>query len=190
MNKRELTPQEKRTIRRAAWAIGIYLVVFCGFQTWKFLDHRRSEYLRLQSEALLLKQQIAPYADKILVTKKLMETYHLDPAKLTRATVVAEASAAIQKAATSGGIQVGPVREMPAHSGGSGKEVASVQMEGSGQVPALMSFLHKIQSLGYPLIIDSVQLTSDANHSGPMKMNLTIVILDFDQWKSEEVPHA
>ncbi|MDB6028516.1 MAG: hypothetical protein JWM68_4739 [Verrucomicrobiales bacterium] len=190
MNKRALTPHEKKTVRRAAVVIGIYLVLFCGFKAVKFLQGRRSEYQQLQAQALLLKQHIAPYQAKVLVTTKLMETFHLDPAKLTRGTVVAEASAAIQKAAMAGGIQVGTVREAAARSGGSAKEVATVQFDGAGQVPALMNFLHQIQTLGYPLVVDSVQLSPDTSRPGQTKMNLTIVILDFEQWKTEEVPHA
>jgi hypothetical protein len=103
-------------------------------------------------------------------------------------SLVAEASAAIQKAASSGGIQLGPIRESPART--SSKELASMQLEGTGPIPAAMGLLHRLQSLGYPLIVDSVQITPDATKPGMVKLNLTIIILDFEQWKTEELPNA
>ena len=112
----------------------------------------------------------------------------MDPAKLTKATVVAEASAAIQKAATSNGMQLGPVRESPARP--SSKELASVQFEGSGPVQSAIGLLNRIETCGYPVIIDSAQITIDSSKPGQIKLNLTIVILDFEQWKNAEAPRA
>ena len=47
-----------------------------------------------------------------------------------------------------------------------------------------------LQTLGYPLILDSVQISSDPMRPGMIKLNLTIIILDFEQWKSEETRNA
>ena len=71
----------------------------------------------------------------------------------------------------------------------SAKELASIQLEGVGPVPAIMGFLHQLGSLGYPLVVDAVQLTPETK-PGSLKMNLTIVILDFEQFKTEEAPRA
>ena len=96
-----------------------------------------------------------------------------------------EASAAIQNAAKSGGIQLGPMRESPART--SAKELTSMQLEGNGSVSAVMTLLHRLETVGYPLIIDSLQITPDTK-PGKVKVNLTIVILDYEQWK--EAPRA
>ena len=196
---RTLTDREKRTVRVATVGIAIYLAIFFGVRSWKFLEQRRSDYRRLVRDAERLKQQIQPYQEKATALKKLMENFHLDPAKLSKASVVAETSAAIQKAAAGGGVQIGPIRESSARS--SAKEVASMQLEISGQVQAVMALLHHLDTLGYPLIIDSVQINSDTGRQpgamgpmppmGPMqpgmlKLSLTIVILDYEQWKNEE----
>ncbi len=85
-----------------------------------------------------------------------METYHLDPAKLSRTSVVADASAAIQRAALGERIQIGPVRESAAR--GSAKEVGSIELELTGPVQGIMSLLHRLDSLGYPLVIESIQI--------------------------------
>ena len=112
----------------------------------------------------------------------------MDPAKLDRSAIVAGASSAIQKAAAGGGFQLGPIRETPTR--GSGRELASIQFEGSGPVKAAAGLLHSLKTLGYPLVIDSAQFTSDPTRPGQLKLKLTVVILDFDQWKNEEAPHA
>ena len=119
--------------------------------------------------------------------KKLMDAARMDPSRLSRTSLVAEASSAIQKAALSGGIQVGPVRESPGRP--ASKELASMQMEGTGPVPAVMNLLSRLETVGFPLIIDSVQLTPDMR-PGQLKVNLTILILDVDQWIKEGPPHA
>ncbi len=185
---RTLTPSEKRTVRFAAVGISIYLVLFGGARVWKYFEVRRSDYQKLVQEANHLKQQVQPYQEKADVVKKLMESFRMDPAKLSKSSIVAEASAAIQKAATSGGMQFGPIRETSARS--SNKELASMQLEGSGPVPAVMAFLHNVTTLGYPLVVDSVQITSDPTKPGAVKVSLTIVIMDFEQWKKAEAPRA
>ena len=185
---RTLTQNEKRTLRLAGVGIAIYLAAFGGFKVWKFFEKKRADYQQLVTEAQNLRREVQRYDDKIAGVKKLMESFHLDPAKLTKATVVAEASAAIQKAATSSGIQLGPVRESPARP--SSKELASIQFEGTGPVQATMGLLNRMETCGYPLIIDSAQLTADPMKPGQIKFSLTIVILDFEQWKNEGVPHA
>jgi len=72
------------------------------------------------------------------------------------------------------GREPGPVRESPARP--SSKELASMQIEGTGPVPAVMGMLSRLESVGYPLIIDSVQLTTDMR-PGQLKLSLTILIL-------------
>lgn len=185
---RPLAQSEKRTVRFALIGISIYLVLFGGFQAWKYLEGKRSEYRKLVQEANALKQRVQPYKEKAEVVQTLMETFHMDPARLSKSSIVGEASAAIQKAATSGGMQFGPIRESSARS--SNKELASMQLEGSGPVPAIMGFLHSVTTLGYPIVLDSVQFTADPTKPGAIKVSLTIVILDFEQWKNEEAPRA
>ena len=185
---RALTDHERRTIRLAAVGIGIYLVLFFGLLGGKYFEKKRSEYHQLLRNAQTLKLELQPYEEKALVVKKLMDASRLDPAKLSKASVVAEASTAIQRAGTTSGVQIGHIRESPAST--STRELASMQLEGVGPVSAVMSLLHRLESLGYPLILDSVQMTPEVTKPGMVKLNLTIVILDFDQWKSEGGPHA
>src|SRR5262245_3507715 len=125
------------------------------------------------AEAQNLSNQVKPYETRVQAIQKMMETFNMDPTKLSKATIVGDASSAIQKAAAGGGFAVGPVREPPARS--TAREL-TLQLEGSGPLPAVMGMLHRLQTLGYPLIIDSVQITAEASRPGQVKMNLTIVI--------------
>jgi hypothetical protein len=159
-----------------------------GSRAWKFLHGRHAEYSQLVAEAKSLREELRPYRNKAEVAGKLMEGFQMDPAKLTKNTVVADASAAIQKAAMTGGIQLGPIRESPARS--AAREMASIQLDGMGQVQAIMTFLSRFDSLGYPLVLDSVQISSDPQKPGMIKLHLVVLILDFEQWKSEERPNA
>src|SRR4030095_1376012 len=95
---------------------------------------------------------------------------------------MAGASPAVPQAAVGGGIQLGPIRESPSRGGA--KELTAVQLEGMGTVPAVLGFLQSLGSLGYPVIADSLQLTPEMTQPGQLKMNVTLVILDFDQWKA------
>ena len=185
---RPLTQREQRTIRYGGIGIGIYLLLFIAFHVWKMVEQKRSDYKDLVQQARNLKSEIADYQSRALVAQKLMNEYHVDPAKLTEASVVAQASAAIQTEARADGVGLGIIRESPSQS--SGLEMASIHIEGSGKVPAMLKLLDRLQRLGYPLIIDSVQLTSNPTQPGSVKFDMTITILDFAQWKNKEASHA
>jgi len=185
---RPLTPHEKRTVRLGGIAIALYLVCYGGWQARNYLEKQRAEYVKLEREAQGLRNEIQIYRDRAQAAQKLMDAFRLDPATLSRTTAVAEASSALQKAAAGSGIAVGPVRESPAR--GSGRELATVQFEGVGPVPAVTGFLHRLQTVGYPVLVDTAQITSDSSKPGQAKLALTLTILDFDQWKKEGAPHA
>lgn len=181
---RTLTHREKRVVRWGAIAIALYVALLCG----RFFATRRADYAKLLNEGQQLRQEIRSYEDKVQAVKALMEKFQLDPAKLSKATAVAETSSAIQKAAGSGGIQFGPIRESPGRP--SARELATIKLEGSGPLPALLTFLHRLDSVGFPVVLDAVQIGADTAKPGMIKLSLTIIIMDFDQWKTEEPPHA
>lgn len=183
----KISERDKRTLRIAGLGVAIYLILFFGIGGWKRLEGKRSEYRDLVASAQRLKREVQPYENRVLLAQKLKDGFKMDPRKLSRLTLVSEASAAIQKAAQSGKVQLGPIRESPGRS--SAKELTSIQLEGTGPVPSIIGFLHHLESLGYPLVVETVQLTPESK-PGSVKMNLTIVILDFDQWKKEEAPGA
>jgi len=182
-----LSARDQRTLRRAAIGIAIYLVLFFGWRGWRQLEARRAQHQDLTLTAQRLQREIAAQENRVLLFEKLKAGLRIDPASLSRPTLAGEASAAIQKTATSAGVKLGPIRESPARA--AARELASMQIEGAGTIPAVMGLFHRLETLGFPLIIDSVQITPD-NRPGQIKVSLTIVILDYDQWRKEEMPRA
>jgi hypothetical protein len=182
------TARDKKTFRYAATGIAVYLVLFFAFTTWKKLEGRRRQYQELVAKAQREQQEVKNYENKVLLFEKLRDTYKLDPAKLPKETLAAEASAAIQNAARQGGFKLGPVRETPGRS--SGRELFSMQFDGVGPLPAALTMIHKIQTLGFPIVIDSLQLTQEPGKPGMLKVNATVVILNFEQWKTGTAPNA
>jgi len=178
-----MSERDQRILRYAGIGIAIYLVLFFGRQ---ILEKQRTEYRQLVVQAQALREANKPYADRIAVVQKMMDDFHLDPAKLHKASVVAEASAAIQNSARMGGIGLGPIRESA--TSGASKQVGTIQIEGSGQIASVLSFLSNLDRIGFPLVIDSAQITANSNQPGQIKIALTIIVLDFDQWKG--TPHA
>lgn len=181
---RELTDREKRTLIIASVAIAIYLGLFYGVRGWKELEATRLDYLRLVAEAERANRTVRAAENRLLVLENLKETLRIDPGALSRNTVVADASAAMQQAAQAANIDLGPVREGPG-SPASG-ELATMQVEAVGQVAAVLAFVHRLEALGFPSIIESLQVTPESNRPGSVKLNVRIVILDFDHWKTRE----
>lgn len=184
----QLTERDKRTIRLASIGIAIYLVLFFGFKGWRKLETGRANYRELLAKAQ--REQLATEAaeNRVLLFEKLKDTYHLDPRKLPKETLLAEASSAIQKAAMENGFGLGPIRESAGRT--NGRELSTITFDGAGPLPGALTLLQKLQTLGYPLVIDSLQLTQDPTKPGMLKMNAVVVILNFEQWKGAEVPSA
>ena len=102
-----LSDKDKRTLRMGGVAVGVYLALFTLLQVVKWAGAKRAGYDKILAEAQTLRLQIQPYETKSLRLRRLMESFNLDPALLRPTTGVADANAAIQKAAMSGGIQLG-----------------------------------------------------------------------------------
>ena len=181
---RPLTDRERRTLRLGGIGIAAYLALFFGFQLWNRAEQHRRQYRTLQTEAAALQSRLGVYDEKARLIADLMEQFRMDPARLSSTTLVAQASAAIQRAALQGGIQLGPVRESPSRA--AGRDLSAVQLEGTGPVPAVLRFLQSLRTLGYPLIADTVQLLPAPGGPGQLKLQLTLVIPDFKRWKTDE----
>lgn len=181
---RPLTDRERRTLRLGGIGIAVYLVLFFGFQAWNRVERRRRDYRNLQREAAALEARLAVYDEKVRLIGDLMEQFRMDPARLSSTTLVAQATAALQRTALQGGIQLGPVRETPSRA--AGRDLGAVQLEGTGPVPAVLRFLQSLRTLGYPLIADSIQLTPAPGGPGQLKLLLTLVVPDFERWKPND----
>ena len=184
----QLTDRDRRTLRWAALGLGLYLALFFGWKTLDYLGRRRAEYAKLRSESAALRLKFELYHSRSVRLKRLMESFQMDPAQLKRSTLVADSIAALQQTATQGGLQLGPIRETLSR--GSDRELGTIRLEASGQVPALMTFLHRLRSLGFPLVIDSLQFSPEPQRPGMIKVSLGLILLNFEQWEDKEVPNV
>jgi hypothetical protein len=183
-----MSDRDRRTVRIAALAIAVYLLLFGGFKAWSYCEQKRTDYRQLQATAKELRNRAIAYQQKAILLEKLMDDLHLDPARLAREKTMSGASEAIQKAAMARGFGIGSIRETAAH--GSSQSLATVQLEGAGPPAAALAFLAGLNTIGFPVVVDSVQFAS-MGAPGVMKMNLTLTILDFSkQTGAREVPHA
>ena len=123
----------------------------------------------------------------MLIVQKLMDEFHLDPAKRQAGDSRLERfmSAASQQAAKAGGLQIGSIRKSP----------PTVPVKRSRpcnwKVPARSRrrFRPSRQPqprIGFPVVVDSVPFTADISRPGQLKMSLTLFILEFDL--SKEAP--
>lgn len=185
---KQLTPSEHRTLRLGAIALAVYLTAFFGLKWLKSAEAVRNDYARLQRNAASLRSEVERYNVRAERLDKLMLRLQLDPGTLRTNTVVGEASAALQRAAQSQGLQVGSVRESLNRA--SEREIGSIQFDASGPAPAVLGFLARINQLGIPVLVESVQCSSNPRGPGQLKLLLNVLILDFDQWKAREVTRA
>ena len=183
-----LTNRERRTVRWGAIGVAVYLCLFFGVRGCNHLRIVRNEYRELVREAQETRRYVQQYQDKALLVDTLRQSLHLDPAGLAGKSLVADVSAAIQKAASGGGVKLGPIRETGARA--AGHILASVQLEAVGPVPAVLKFVHHLETLGYPLLFDSLQLGRDSKKPGELSVNLTLVVLDAENWTEEGVRHG
>lgn len=183
-----LTDRDRRTVRIAGIGLSLYLVLFGGWKVFGFLGQRHAAYRLLQSEAAELRNRHELYGARVTRLERLMESFQMDPARLAKTTLVAQAGAALQQSATQGGLQLGPIRETLNR--GSERELGIIQMEATGQVPALMTFLHQLRSLGFPFVIDTLQFSPDPARPGMLKVSLGLILLDYEKWDKKELPDA
>lgn len=182
-----LSDKDKRTLRIALIGVAIYLALFFGFKAWRNLEKGRASYQQLVVKAQREEQAVRRMENDVMRFEKLTGEYRFDPRQLSKETLVAQAAAAIQNAARQGGLQLGPMRETPGRAGA--RELSTFQFDGMGQLPAALTLLHKLQTLGYPIVIDSLQLTQE-KQPGMLKFNVTVVILNFEPWQKGATPNA
>jgi len=186
--KRTLSASEQRTLRWGAIALGAYLLLFLGLRGVAYLGQRQAEYRRVSQEARDLALKLEVYQARAERVQKSMETFKLDPARLTNSVIVAQAGAELQRLGLGGGVVLGSLRETVNR--GSEPELGSIQLEGSGPTASIMGFLHQLRGCGFPLVIDSVQITSEPSRPGALKLSLSILVLDFDRWTEKGVPRG
>jgi hypothetical protein len=181
---RPLTPREKRTLRLGFGGLAVYLVLFYGTKGWSWLEARRAEYAAVGLSAEQVQLEILREQSKALRLQNLKTETRIDLAKLSEETAVGEARGAIQKAAQACGLQISSAKESPGR--GAGGDLATIQLEGLGPSPGVLQFLHNLRSLGYPVVVDKLQIHMAGVERGQAKLSLSATVLSFKDWKGKE----
>lgn len=180
----KISEREKRTIRLGAIGLGIYLALFYGGSAWNHMQDRRQEYDLLLQKAEKLKVDLLRYETDVLRLEKLRKTFALNPIAVDRETLVSDTSAAIQQSAQSNGVNLIMMHESPGRP--SAALLSSMRLEGQGPMQGVIKFLDGLTQLGFPLVLDSVQLTADPKKPGMLKINLEVMVMDYQQFELEE----
>lgn len=185
---KQLTDSERRTLRLGAIALGIYLVAFFGLRWFRAAETVRREYAGLRNTATTLRAEAERYQIRADRLDRLMNRLQMEPGTIRTNSVVGEASSALQKAAQSQGLQVTSIRESLSRA--SERELGSIQLDAAGPPPAVLGLLARLNTLGVPVLVESVQFSSNPRGPGQVKFTLTLVVLDFEQWKPREASRA
>lgn len=185
---KSLSSSERRTLRLGSIALAVYLVAFFGVKWVRAANALRDDHLQLSRTAASLKAEVERYEIRAERLGRLMNRLQIDPAALRTNTVVGQTSAALQKAAQAQGLQLGSIRENPSRS--TERELGSIQFDATGPTQAVLGFLARLDSLGVPVVIDSIQCSGNPRGPGQLKLQLQVIILDFDQWKPKEPSRA
>lgn len=183
-----LNEREQRTVRLGGIGLAVYLLLFFGVKALHGLGALRADYDRQVRVAHTLKAEVHTYETRTARLKRLMERLRLDPGTLSPQTVVSKTTAALQTAAMGGGLQLGPIRESPVRN--TEQELGSIQFDATGQPQAITRFLAGLNQLGVPILVESVQLSTDSRGPGMLKMHLNLILLDFETWKRRNPNHA
>ncbi|MBN2490883.1 MAG: hypothetical protein JXQ29_08545 [Planctomycetes bacterium] len=179
---RELTPRERRTIRLALLGLGAYLILFAGFKTASWLEGKRAVRAELQHELAAVRAAQLAEENKRLRLQALRSRWRLDPARTAEPTVVGDARQAIEAEARACQIGLGFSRESPGRR--RAHELAVFQVNGSAAGTALARFLHRVQHLGYPVVLDSIEIKA-APKPGAVTFSFAIALLDHGAWLAE-----
>jgi len=179
-----MTQRDKRTLRIAATLLALYLVLFYGLRGLSRLEAHRADFAQRVLKVRSLKLDAQRYENKSLKLEKLRKTSQIGFSSLERNSLAGNASAAIQRAAQTSGVKLGPVRESPGSP--AGKELTAMQLEATGPLPGALGWLHQLHALGFPLVVDSLQIDPDPRKPGEVKVILRVVLLDIDPWRPKE----
>lgn len=178
-----LSEKDRKTIRYGAMIIVVYLTLFYGRTILSAFESSRVNYFAQLDEAKALEELFSSYENKVLKVEKFREQYQLNVRELSSTNLVGNAGRAIQDLVKESDFKLGQIRETLA-SGGTAS-AATFQVEGTGPLKSLMPLLHRLQSTGYPMILDTLSIRTDEKKRGHVLWSATIVVLDYAQWKTK-----
>ncbi len=178
-----MSEKDKRTLIGGAVIIVVYLSLFYGSSLLGLIEGDRQAYFKKLDEAQQMGELFRSYETKVMKIEKLRDRFQLEVHEINHSNLVGNVGRSIQDLVKKSGYKMGQIREVPG-SGGKGV-AATLQMEGEGPMKSLMPLLHRFQSTGYPLLIDSFNIRSDKRKPGQLQWSADVIILDYQLWKKE-----
>ena len=176
-----LTDRDRRTIKLAGFGLLAYLVLFYGVSTWRYLESCLADHELLRLEASEVGLEVTAELKKWKRFRALREKWTIDLDSLDPKTVVSAAFDAIQTAAGKCGVGLGATQEIARRA--NAKELRVFQLQGSGATDSVMKFLHNLPRLGYPLVVDRLQVKGVPKKPGMLSVTLSVAILNFEAWQ-------
>ena len=183
-----MSQKDKRTLLIGGAFIVIYLSLFYGNKLLGLFEGERRAYFEKFEEAQQLGDLFKSYETRVMKIEKLRDQYNLNVKTLESTNLVGNAGRAIQDLVKNSQYKMGQIREV-AGRGGQGV-AATLQIEGTGPLKSLMPLLHRFQTTGYPLIVDSLTIRSDKRKPGEVQWSAEVMLLNYQQWKKQGGPNA
>jgi len=162
----------------------IYLLLLSGWKAYRYLEEKREAYQVAKLEAEETKLRVYRQEVKARRFRHLKKSWNLNFDKLKPETLVGEAREAILKAAQVAKVHIGSSRE--SHRASSARELATIQLAGEGSTMSVVNFLQSLRGLGYPIVLDHLQINIIDQKPGHVTLTLNILVMNFNAWKMEE----
>jgi hypothetical protein len=176
-----MSQKDKRTLLIGGIFIIVYLGFFYGNKLLGLFEGERRAYFDQFEEAQQLGDLFKSYETRVMKIEKLREQYSLNVRTLEATNLIGNAGRAIQDLVKNSGYKMGQIREV-ASRGGQGI-AATLQLEGTGPLKSLMPLLHRFQTTGYPLIVDSFTVRAEKRKPGEVQWSAEVILLDYQKWK-------
>ncbi len=160
-----LSDHEKRTIKRAGLALGIFLLIYGSMTTFRFIQERGSRYRELSEELASLDTDTLWI--KVKKLKEDREAWPIDSAKLEDPQLRLTLRETIEKTAEKHELSVATQERR-------GQKRPSFNVVGTAKLENLLNFVHALRGLGYPLVIQKYSATAEEWDPRRVKLSLTI----------------
>jgi len=177
-----MNDREKKLVQFTAIGLAVYLILFFGKDYFGILEKKRTDFIQMEKAITSAQVKLRKSANQPLLLEQSRKKLNLEVRSLSSAELVGKTSQAIQQTAKSSGIKIGPLRES------SSIGISSLKFEANGKAESMLKFLRGIRSCGYPVVIDSMQVTVPEGKKGNVSFNLAIGIIDFKNWKKPGAP--
>lgn len=178
-----MTDHDKKVIRFACIGLIAYLAIFYGRGAFSGLEAKRAAYMNARNEAKEFHKKLKPYETQLLLLEKLRKDRQINLEELNSDTLVADASTAIQIAANQCGVALGPLQETPSR--GDASTLTMFRLSGEGPIDGVVNLIYTLRRIGFPLIIDSLNLDGGEFGGDTQKFDLELRIIDYNNWQPQ-----